>query len=85
MDLQRELEQLQRRLEEKEAMITAQKEIISKQEEQIKKQQIQIENMVQALLHARKKIFGASSEKTQIEGQMHLFMTEQELAVELLK
>ena len=45
----------------------------------------QIENMVQALLHARKKIFGASSEKTQMEGQMHLFMTEQELAVELLK
>lgn len=85
MDLQRELEQLRRRLEEKEAMITAQKEIISKQEEQIKKQQIQIENMVQALLHARKKIFGASSEKTQMEGQMHLFMTEQELAVELLK
>lgn len=58
---------------------------LSKQEEQIRKQQIQIENMIQALLHARKKNFGSSSEKTQTPGQIHLFMTEQELAVELLK
>lgn len=85
MNLQQELEQLRKLLEEKDHLIAVQQEKLSRQEEQIKKQQIQIENMIQALLHARKKIFGSSSEKTQVEGQMHLFMTEQELAVELLK
>lgn len=78
MDLQKEVEQLRKLLEEKEQIIAAQQDTISKQ-------QIQIENMIQALLHARKKIFGSSSEKTQVEGQMHLFMTGQELAVEPLK
>lgn len=85
MDLQRELLQLRKLLEEKNHLIATQQEKLSKQQEQIKKQQIQIENMIQALLHARKKLFGSSSEKTQIEGQMHLFMTGQELAIELLK
>ena len=85
MDLQQELHQLKKLLEEKEQMITTLEEKLSSQEAQNQKQQIQIENLIQALLHARKKIFGSSSEKTQVEGQMHLFMTEQELAVELLK
>lgn len=37
----------------------------------LEKQKIQIENMIQALLHARKRLFGPSSEITrQAEGQM---------------
>lgn len=50
------------------------RELVKKQEEQlkakdelIKKQNIQIENMTQALLHARKKFFGASSERSVIK------------------
>lgn len=39
--------------------------------------------MIQALLHARKKIFGTSSEKTQVEGQLSIFESLQELAREL--
>lgn len=85
MDFQQEVQQLKKQLEEKNHLIEAQQKKLSKQDEQIKKQQIQIENRIQALLHARRKIFGSSSEKTQMEGQMHLFMPEQQLAVELLK
>lgn len=40
--------------------------------------------MIQALLHARKKLFGSSSECSgQIEGQLNLFETTQKLAKEL--
>ena len=49
-------------------------QIIEKQTIRIEKQNIQIENMIQALLHARKKLFGSSTEATkQIEGQLSLF------------
>lgn len=68
MDLQQELHQLKKLLEEKEELITTLQEKLSSQEAQNRKQQIQIENLIQALLHARKKIFGASLEKTQIPG-----------------
>ena len=67
------------------------KQLIKKQQEQlaeideiIEKQNRQIENMVQALLHARKKLFGPSTEATkQIEGQLFLFEEAQRLAEEL--
>ena len=36
--------------------------IIEKQDAKIRKQNIQIDNMIQALLHARKKLFGPSTE-----------------------
>lgn len=58
--------------------------IIEEKNEKIEKQNIQIENMIQALLHARKKLFGSSTEaSSQLEGQLSLFETAQELAEEL--
>ena len=69
-----------RALVEKQACQLAEKDQI------IAKQNIQIENMIQALLHARKKLFGPSTECTkQVEGQLSLdlFETAQELAKEL--
>jgi transposase len=85
MTQQEELLKLRALLEEKELLIKKQTAKIEKQEKQIEKQHIQIDNMIQALLHARKKIFGSSSEKTQIDGQMNLFDSVQELASELFK
>lgn len=58
--------------------------IIEEKNEKIQKQNIQIENMIQALLHARKKLFGSSTEvSSQIEGQLSLFESIQELAGKL--
>lgn len=85
MTEQEELLKLRALLEEKERIIEKQTAKIENQEKLIEKQRIQIDNMIQALLHARKKIFGSSSERTQIEGQMNLFDSVQELASELLK
>lgn len=39
--------------------------------------------MIQALLHARKKLFGPSTEVTQMDGQLSLFESVQELAEQL--
>lgn len=62
------------------------RELVKKQEAQINQQNIRIENMVQALLHARKKMFGPSSEVTKnIEGQVSLFPEEQKIVEELVK
>jgi len=69
------------------------RELVSKQAQEIQakdqvitKQNIQIENMIQALLHAQKKLFGASTEISgQIKGQMTLFGTAQELARQLFE
>lgn len=73
-------------LAEKDRMIAGQSTLIEKQNTTIEKQRIQIENMIQALLHARKKLFGPSSESSkQVDGQMNLFETTQELAKELFK
>ena len=44
--------------------LEASKKIIAEQDDRIRKQNIQIENMIQALLHARKKLFGPSTEIT---------------------
>lgn len=79
------LAQKETELKQKDAKIENQKKLIDNQEKTIEKQRIQIDNMVQALLHARKKIFGSSSEKTQVDGQMSMFDSVQELASELFK
>ena len=42
-------------------LVKKQKLQLSEKDEIIRRQQIQIENMTQALLHARKKMFGKSS------------------------
>ena len=80
-----ELQKLQALLEEKDLLIEKQSAKIESQEKLIEKQRVQIDNMIQALLHARKKIFGASSEKGQMDGQMSLFDSVQELASELFR
>ena len=51
-------------IQEQNARIEEQNAQIEEQNAQIGKQNIQIENMIQALLHARKKLFGASTEAT---------------------
>ena len=63
------------------ATIEKQQEELEKKDEIIRKKEIQIEHMIQALLHARKKLFGRSSEVT--KGQLFLFETNQELAKQL--
>ncbi|OPZ88194.1 MAG: hypothetical protein BWY74_03223 [Firmicutes bacterium ADurb.Bin419] len=68
------------------ALVEKQKQELEAKDKIIQKQNIQLENMIQALLHARKKLFGTSSEVTrQIGEQINLFETTQELAKELFK
>ena len=68
-------------LEKQQVKIEKQQEELEKKDELLRKKDIQIENMIQALLHAKKKLFGRSSEVT--EGQLCLFETNQELAKQL--
>ena len=64
--------------------LEASRKIIKERDEKIRKQNIQIDNMIQALLHARKKIFGPSTEVSrQVDGQLSLFESVQELAEQL--
>lgn len=66
------------------ALVAKQKEELEQKDRVIEHQNIRIENMIQALLHARQKLFGKSTEVTeQIPGQMNLFSTTQDLAKEL--
>ncbi len=58
-------------------LVQEQEQTIEQQSHQLRQQQTQIENLTQALLHARKKLFGPSTEVTQIEGQMNLFGQEE--------
>ena len=65
-------------------LVEKQKALLEEKQRIIDKQNIQIENMIQALLHARKKLFGPSTEvSVQTEGQMSLFESVQELAKDL--
>ena len=59
--------------------------ILREKDEVIRRQQIQIENMTQALLHARKKMFGRLSEVSTGYEQLCLFEENTELAKALLK
>lgn len=68
------------------ALVQSQQEALEAKDRIIEKQNIQIETMIQALLHARKKLFGPSTEVTKgVDGQLSLFETAQKLAVELGK
>ena len=69
----------QEELKQKDELIARKDETIAQQDETIRRQNIQIENMMQALLHARKKLFGKSSQVSQISGQLSLFDTTEEL------
>ena len=66
-------------------LVKKQKLQLSEKDEVIRRQQIQIENMTQALLHARKKMFGRSSEVSTGYEQLCLFEENTELAKALLK
>lgn len=86
MTPQEEILMLRALVEKQSAELKKKDEIIAKKDETIHRQAIQIENMMQALLHARKKMFGRSSEVSgYFPGQMSLFETTEELAKELLK
>lgn len=85
MTPQEEILMLRALVEKQSAELKKKDEIIAKKDETIHRQAIQIENMMQALLHARKKMFGRSSEVSgYFPGQMSLFETTEELAKELL-
>lgn len=65
-------------------LVKKQKEELAAKDEIIAKQNIRIENMVQALLQARKKLFGPSTETTKnLDGQVSLFESTEALAKEL--
>ena len=44
------------------------KKMLGERDAQIERQRIQIENLTQAVLHARKKMYGPSSEAAQVTG-----------------
>ena len=46
---------------------------VKEQENQINKLNNQVENLTQAILHCNKKMFGSSSEKTPVDGQLSFF------------
>lgn len=73
---QEELIKLRRLLEQ-------QKKMLETKDAEIEKQRIQIENLTQAILHARKKMYGPSSEATPFPGQMSLFPEQEQLLREL--
>ncbi len=56
------------------ALVEKQKEELAAKDEIIAKQNIRIENMVQALLQARKKLFGPSTETTKKTGWTIVFV-----------
>lgn len=81
---QMELAQHQQVIETKNQLIETKDQLIETKDKMIAKLNIQVENMIQALLHARKKLFGVSTEVTKaVDGQLSLFETAQELAREL--
>lgn len=85
MNEQDEIKRLRALLDEKDKLVKEQQKHLKAQEMIIKKQQIQIDNMTQALLHANKKWFGSSSEKTNGLEQLSLFDTPEKLAEALLE
>lgn len=65
--------------------VEALKKLLGERDAQIERQRFQIENLTQALLHVRKKMYGPSSEATQITGQLNLFPEQEQLLQELAK
>ena len=74
MTEQEEIQKLRELIAKQQLQLKNQEELLAQKDEVIRKQNIRIENMTQALLHAKKKIFGRSSEMTvPLKGQMFLF------------
>lgn len=80
-----ELQMLRDLVKKQKLQLTEKDSMLREKDEIIRRQQIQIENMTQALLHARKKIFGKSSEVSTGYEQLCLFEETTELAKALLK
>ena len=80
-----ELQMLRELVKKQQLQLSEKDNMIRKKDEVIRRQQIQIENMTQALLHARKKMFGRSSEVSTGYEQLCLFEENTELAKALLK
>lgn len=57
-----ELQMLRELVKKQKLQLSEKDNMLREKDEVIRRQQIQIENMTQALLHARKKMFGRSSE-----------------------
>ena len=86
MTEQDEIRRLKELIAKQQLQLKNQEELLAQKDEVIRKQNIRIENMTQALLHAKKKIFGRSSEMTApMKGQMFLFESTAELAKKLLQ
>lgn len=84
MTEQEELQMLRALVAKQKEQLEAKNRIIEERDAKINRQNIQIENMIQALLHARKKLFGPSTEvNKQVDGQLSFFESVQELAKEL--
>lgn len=67
------------------SLVKQQKKLLEAKDAEIEKQRIQIENLTQAILHARKKMYGSSSEVTSFPGQISLFPEQEQLLSELAK
>ena len=80
-----ELQMLRDLVKKQKLQLTEKDSMLREKDEIIRRQQIQIENMTQALLHARKKIFGKSSEVSTGYEQLCLFEETTELTKALLK
>ena len=80
-----ELQMLRELVKKQKLQLSEKDNMLREKDEVIRRQQIQIENMTQALLHARKKMFGRSSEVSTGYGQLCLFEETTELAKALLK
>ena len=87
-----ELERLKALLAEKERLLAEKDEKlkekdkkIQEQDEIIEKQKASIENMMQALLHSQKVMFGRKTEKAQYDGQLSLFDNDEKLAEQINK
>lgn len=78
------VEEQKKELGKKDQLIKEKDGRIEQLDKRVRQLDIQVDNMIQALLHARKKMFGPSTEaKGQIEGQLSLFESVQTLAKDL--
>lgn len=71
--LKKQLAEKDKKISDNEKLLAEKDRKLMEQEEKIRRQEIQIENMTQALLHARKKMFGSHTETADTEGQISLF------------
>lgn len=80
-----ELQMLRELVKKQKLQLSEKDNMLREKDEVIRRQKIEIENMTQALLHARKKMFGRSSEVSTGYEQLCLFEETTELAKALLK